>query len=569
MFYKEGFPVSPAAAYKFYLPYILENVDKVLYLDGDIVVQDDLVELYSTDISEYFAAVVKDYHALTFKGDVWDRLGIEHRAYFNSGVMLLNLEKMRSEGISEKLVDYRLNGVNYYMDQDALNVVFRDNVLYLSFFENATLTNWRNKSSEDLSNYYEIEYCEDKYDYLRKAEIVHYCSGDKPWIYYDSHFADIWYSYFVNTKCSCQLLNRKSLKSSIENEVAYAARIQPGNTFAKNSYYRNDKFEHPLVFSVIVPVYNAEKYLAESIESVLSQSVGCFELIAVDDGSTDSSLQILEYYADQDFRMKVLQQENKYAGVARNYAMDVARGDYLFFIDADDVLAENALEQVWEVVRRHEPDVVVSGISEFHHKSDMGKGRMTWVNRGFLPRTGCFHGYDIYPFVFNFTPGGPCGKCFKRQFSEDKELRYLDLPKSEDFAYIHRGLALAEKIAVIQKPLYYKRLVPESLEHQKDKYPLAFWDGICETEKLLRKDGIYPLVRQSFINAALARFYYNYVTSQTEEAKNIILRQLCIVHKKLLCLGLYPKSYYYNECQYEYLMQELNRYYNLGLNPNE
>lgn len=196
-FVKENFPVSISATFKFFLPELFPNLTKALYIDGDLIIQSNLLKLYFTDISGVYAGVVKDYHALTFKGDVWKRLGVRFEAYFNSGVMLLNLEKMRNDHITEKLVEYRLNGINYYMDQDALNVVFGNSVKYLNFNYNMTMTNWRNKTIEDLAEYYALPMVDDKYDYLRNADIVHFASSDKPWVYYNTHYADVWFYYFL------------------------------------------------------------------------------------------------------------------------------------------------------------------------------------------------------------------------------------------------------------------------------------------------------------------------------------------------------------------------------------
>ena len=72
IFHKQGFPVSVSATFKFLIPQLLPSLDKVLYMDGDIIVQSDLKQLYNTDVSDVYAGVIKDYHALTYQGDVWE-----------------------------------------------------------------------------------------------------------------------------------------------------------------------------------------------------------------------------------------------------------------------------------------------------------------------------------------------------------------------------------------------------------------------------------------------------------------------------------------------------------------
>ena len=90
--------------------------------------------------------------------------------------------------------------------------------------------------------------------------------------------------------------------------------------------------------SVIIPIYNTAQYLRQCLDSVIHQSLKDIEIICVDDGSTDNSLQILQEYAKKDKRIIILQQENQGAGVARNYGMKVATAEYLSFLDSDDFL---------------------------------------------------------------------------------------------------------------------------------------------------------------------------------------------------------------------------------------
>ena len=101
--------------------------------------------------------------------------------------------------------------------------------------------------------------------------------------------------------------------------------------------------KRPLV-SVVMPVYNSEKYLKESLDSVLNQTYENLEVICVDDGSEDHSLDILNYYAKKDSRVRVYTQDNKGPSVARNKALDNAEGEYISFVDSDDFLQLNAYE---------------------------------------------------------------------------------------------------------------------------------------------------------------------------------------------------------------------------------
>ena len=100
--------------------------------------------------------------------------------------------------------------------------------------------------------------------------------------------------------------------------------------------------------SVIVPVYNTEKYLDECIQSILRQTQKEVEIILVDDGSTDHSYEIMCHYAEQHTNVRIFQQENKKLGAARNLGMKYANGKYYFFLDSDDYIKENCLEELYD-----------------------------------------------------------------------------------------------------------------------------------------------------------------------------------------------------------------------------
>ena len=115
--------------------------------------------------------------------------------------------------------------------------------------------------------------------------------------------------------------------------------------------------------SIVVPVYNVERYLGACLDSLLRQTFGDFELICIDDGSTDGSPAILAEYAARDGRMKVVTQANAGLSAARNAGMDAAVGDYIYFIDSDDCIVDNAIERCVDICERDNLDQLVFGCS--------------------------------------------------------------------------------------------------------------------------------------------------------------------------------------------------------------
>lgn len=113
--------------------------------------------------------------------------------------------------------------------------------------------------------------------------------------------------------------------------------------------------------SIIVPVYNVEKYLLRCINSLKNQTLQDIEIILVDDGSTDSSPQMCDREAEQDYRIKVIHKVNEGAGKARNAALEIARGEYIGFVDSDDFVEDEMFDTLYKKAKEYESDLVLSG----------------------------------------------------------------------------------------------------------------------------------------------------------------------------------------------------------------
>lgn len=121
--------------------------------------------------------------------------------------------------------------------------------------------------------------------------------------------------------------------------------------------------DHRSKFSIILPAYNVEKYIVAAIESVLAQSYKEFELIVIDDGSTDGTLSAAKQACGDDCRCTIMHTRNRGVSAARNMGLDVCTGDYLYFLDGDDSLPPNALENIVHSMMSEEPDVIVTTVA--------------------------------------------------------------------------------------------------------------------------------------------------------------------------------------------------------------
>ena len=114
------------------------------------------------------------------------------------------------------------------------------------------------------------------------------------------------------------------------------------------------------LFSIIIPVYNVEKYLNKCVDSVLNQTFTDFEVILVDDGSPDNCPAICDSYAEKDKRVRVIHKQNGGLICARKSGLEAARGDYIGFVDSDDWIEENMYELFADMIKKYSPDMVLS-----------------------------------------------------------------------------------------------------------------------------------------------------------------------------------------------------------------
>lgn len=196
-----GISASPAAIVKFCLGDILYFLDKVIYLDGDTLVQGDLRELYDAYLADnqYAAVVAEDSIGEMPIAKYLELLDSNLKYYFNSGVMVLNLKKIRTDGLKDKLYDYRRHGKNYFMDQDALNVVFNGNVEFIS-----SKFNYISAKDDVLGEGYlktseGIDCIKTMYERIAEATVLHLIAANnagKPWKVYAPYLSDLFVKYY-------------------------------------------------------------------------------------------------------------------------------------------------------------------------------------------------------------------------------------------------------------------------------------------------------------------------------------------------------------------------------------
>lgn len=210
-------------------------------------------------------------------------------------------------------------------------------------------------------------------------------------------------------------------------------------------------------FSVIVPVYNVEKYLDQCVQSVINQDFKNWELLLIDDGSTDASSKMCDEYAENDDRITVIHKENGGASEARNCGLDNSSGEFVLFLDSDDYWNNNnALNEINDKITLSNCDVVIFGCTDFNMKTnEMVVSRsnydMNIISNG--SKEDALH----YLLSEKMLPGGPTIFCFKRDLADSKNIRFKAGIQNEDYDFVMGIFLYSSSVRAINDPFYMYR----------------------------------------------------------------------------------------------------------------
>ena len=474
--------LSAAACYRLLLPDVLDAYDKLIYLDVDTVVCHDLGELYATDLADNMFGAVIDVVNSSSKPDYaeWARgYGfVEWDEYVNTGVMLFNLARFRCASILDKLMPIAIEASKWFCDQDALNFVCKGQIVHLD-------PRW---------NVQVGDYCLKKQIALTGDEIwiAHFTGGQKPWNFPLRCFSNLWWRHV----CCEEGLNLWRKASGDNPQVAIGDGIAA---------------------SVVIPIYNAESYLAQTLISYCVQTLGNIEIICIDDGSTDGSRAICEKFASLDSRIRILSQKNLGAAVARNRGIEESRGRWLFFGDADDFCRHDMLEELVRAGQNDCHDVVVAG------RMIMDCGRSMQVREVGVPRGYFGKGRNVNCHtdginVFAGLGFAPWNKLFRRAFVIEKGIKFHNIPTCDDAFFVFSGLIAAQSISFVGKSYYYYRAnLASSQMGQADKTPTNFLVALKEIRHLLDKQS--SRIQEQFYRAAILSCFDHLFAKKTSAGR--------------------------------------------------
>lgn len=232
--------------------------------------------------------------------------------------------------------------------------------------------------------------------------------------------------------------------------------------------------------SVIIPVYNVEKYLKQCLDSVVNQTLQDIEIICVNDGSTDNSLKILEEYAQKDNRIIIISQENQGQSVARNIALEKATGEYVGFVDSDDYIDSNFYEELYRHAKKNNTDIACGEIYKpnencfyiKYNKVEIAKKTKDKYKLAQIPK---------WNYIWN--------KIYKRE--QLIKTKFTPNIFYEDVIYTPQVVHKLHKLITVPNVVYYYQYNPASTVWQKtQKHEEDYKNAILETQKFIRENGI-------------------------------------------------------------------------------
>lgn len=258
--------------------------------------------------------------------------------------------------------------------------------------------------------------------------------------------------------------------------------------------------------SVVIPVYNAEKYLGCCIESVLEQSFSDYELILIDDGSKDMSLTICHKYAMRDKRIKIISQKNSGVSVARNKGLECALGKFISFVDSDDYLEPQALEKLYKSVTKEPCDLVCGSFQRIC--ANGASSPFIWSSRTL--RSAKELADVCYKMNMSVVLGGVWGKLYRNTIIKKYQIRFPhDISVAEDNIFNINYYQIINNVILLEDIVYNYRENENSLTATVTPNTFNNLISVFEARKKYYSDFVSSFDKGVFLNQFITLFFWN------------------------------------------------------------
>lgn len=298
--------------------------------------------------------------------------------------------------------------------------------------------------------------------------------------------------------------------------------------------------------SVIIPVYNVEQYLSDCLNSVINQTLKDIEVIAVNDGSTDGSLDILNRYSYKYSFIKVISQPNKGQGMARNIGLKKSNGEYIYFLDGDDYVDKSTLEECYIQAKKNKLDIITFDANVFKDNNFDFECNLFNYNRKNILNTDIMKGEDFYNYSLNKGAyrSSVCLCFYKKKLLLDNYVEFPEKMIHEDELFNVKMFINADSVKYIPKDFLFRRLRPNSTMTKKTSgknvkgYLFTaeeLYEFYIENKRYLKKYTFITLKKH--INV----FYYMSIVKFNEAYKSKMIKNKKIKNQ---ILKSYLKSFY-------------------------
>lgn len=313
--------------------------------------------------------------------------------------------------------------------------------------------------------------------------------------------------------------------------------------------------------SVIIPVFNAELYLRQCLDSVAGQTLKDIEIICVDDGSTDSSLQILQEYAARDSRFKIVTQKNVNAGAARNNGLQYATGEFLSFLDADDFFEPDMLEKAYLRSVEKDADVTVFRCDHYFEDTQAYEPVEWSIRNNLLPKEKVFAGAEIKENIFLAFVGWPWDKLFSARFVKENSLKFQEQRTTNDLLFVFSSIVKAQRITVMEDVFaHHRKKTGTSLSVTREKSWNCFYKALAALKAQLVAWGLFDRFERDYVNYCLhvSLWNLNTLAAPIQEVlfimlKNFWFKEFGILNQKA--------DYFYSKGDYAKLQNIMHKDY--------
>ncbi|WP_423464579.1 glycosyltransferase (plasmid) [Klebsiella pneumoniae] len=257
-----------------------------------------------------------------------------------------------------------------------------------------------------------------------------------------------------------------------------------------------------IIVSVVILVYNAEEYIADTLKNIVSQSLYEIEIIIINDQSSDNTLDILKEIASSDGRIRIIDNAiNIGAGISRNIGLSEAKGEYIIFLDDDDYVDTNMLKHMSDCAELSGADIVVCRSRSFNLQSLQYAPMPDSIRKDLLPEKAVFSPGDIERDFFRAFIWWPWDKLFRREFIIQHSLSYQDLRTSNDLFFVCASMLSAEKVTILDEILIAHTINRKtSLSSTRSVSYHCALDALVALRDFLFKNGMMQKRQRDFYN---------------------------------------------------------------------